>query len=188
MESAGRGVSQRADRQLPPDARPSPFEAEDAVQDTMLRAFGAGLRPLRGTGSAALVALPHRDERLPRLSEGEGAARASDDLGLAQEPVAANLERPAGSHVDRAGTGTALSSRTGILPKSRSPGRRSGSPWLRSSTFRPGSAAVLILCEALRWKATEVAELLETSVASVNSALQRARTKLDARDCGAIRA
>ena len=55
----------------------SAFEAEDAVQETMVRAWRS-YRPLRGTSGAALVALPDCDERLSRHAEREGAARAAD--------------------------------------------------------------------------------------------------------------
>ncbi|MBV8598767.1 MAG: RNA polymerase subunit sigma-70 [Actinobacteria bacterium] len=96
------------------------------------------------------------------------------DLGPAQEPVMENLHErgeatwilpapdPADIAVERDTIRLAFVAALQQLP--------------------PKQRAALILCEVLHWQATEAAELLETSVASVNSALQRARATLAAAD------
>jgi RNA polymerase sigma-70 factor (ECF subfamily) len=156
----------------------SPFEAEDAVQDTLLRAWrGIG----RFEGRAALRSWLYRiatNVCLDMLKGRERRARPMD-LGPAREPVEANLHT--------------LPEVTWIEPVPDGLVASDGDPAelaVAHETIRlafvaalqhlpPRQRAVLILCEVLRWKASEVAELLETSVASVNSALQRARATLD---------
>jgi RNA polymerase sigma-70 factor (ECF subfamily) len=102
------------------------------------------------------------------------------DLGPAREPVEANLN--------------ALPETTWIQPAPEGLVVPDGDPAevaAARETVRlafvaalqhlpPRQRAVLILCEVLRWRASEVAELLDTTVASVNSALQRARATLEA--------
>src|SRR5947207_3380037 len=161
----------------------SPFEAEDAVQETLLRAW----RSLdRFEGRAALRSWLYRiatNVCFDMLNARERRARPMD-LGPAREPVESNLN--------------ALPEVTWIEPIPENAVAPEGDPAdvaVAHETIRlafvaalqhlpPRQRAVLILCEVLRWKASEVAELLGTSVASVNSALQRARATLDATDVG----
>src|SRR6476620_4172627 len=161
----------------------SAFEAEGAVQETMVRAW----RGIDGfEGRAALRSWLYRiatNVCFDLLNARERRARPMD-LGPAREPVESNLNT--------------LAEVTWIEPVPDSVVAPEGDPAdvaVAHETIRlafvaalqhlpPRQRAVLILCEVLRWKAAEVAELLDTSVASVNSALQRARATLDSAEVG----
>jgi RNA polymerase sigma-70 factor, ECF subfamily len=162
----------------------SPFEAEDAVQDTLLRAW----RNLdRFEGRSALRSWLYRiatNVCLDMLNGKDRRARPMD-LGPAREPVEANLNTlPEVTWIEPVPDGlVAPEGDPAEVAVSRETIRLAFVAALQH--LPPRQRAVLILCEVLRWKAGEVAELLETSVASVNSALQRARATLEASNAGA---
>src|SRR3954452_7705795 len=155
----------------------SPFEAEDAVQDTFIRAWRSydrfeGRASLRSwlyriATNVCLDMLSGRERRALPMDMGPAHAPVIENLNILSEatwvqPIPDGLVTgdgdPAEVAVARESIRLAFVSALQHLP--------------------PRQRAVLILCEVLRWQATEVAELLETSVASVNSALQRARATL----------
>ncbi len=157
----------------------SPFEAEDAVQETLIRAW-RGLD--RFEGRSALRSWLYSiatNVCLDMLNGRERRARPMD-LGPARSPNAENL--------------STLSEASWIQPIPDSllaSGQDPADVAVARETIRlafvaalqhlpPRQRAVLILCEVLRWRAKEVAELLDMSAASVNSTLQRARATLAA--------
>ncbi len=153
----------------------SPFEAEDAVQETMIRAWRAYDR---FEGRAALRSWLYRiatNVCLDMLNGRERRARPMD-LGPAGEPLFENLRTPDVPWLQP--VPDAMVSDPAELAISHESIKLAFVAALQQ--LPPRQRAVLILCEVLRWQASEVAELLETSVASVNSALQRARATLDA--------
>ncbi len=159
----------------------SPFEAEDAVQDTFLRAW-RGLH--RFEGRAALRSWLYRIATNVCLDMLNGRSKRARpmDFGPAQEPVESNLNTlPEVSWIEPIPTSLVSGERDPAeLAVQHDTIRLAFVAALQNLPAR--QRAVLILCEVLRWKAGEVAELLDTSVASVNSALQRARATLEERD------
>ncbi len=157
----------------------SPFEAEDAVQETLLRAW-RGFE--RFEGRAALRSWLYRIATNVCLDMLDGRARRARpmDLGPAREPIEANLHTlPEVTWIEPLPDNlVATENDPAEVAVARESIRLAFVAALQH--LPPRQRAVLNLCEVLRWKAKEVAELLDTSVASVNSALQRARATLEA--------
>jgi RNA polymerase sigma-70 factor, ECF subfamily len=156
----------------------SSADAEDAVQDTMVRAWRS-YDKFEGRSSvrswlykiATNVCLTMLDSRQRRATPMDfGAAGSADGPPPAQKPEIAWLEPVPDARV---------------LPTASDPAELAVAKesvrlaFVAALQHLPAKQrAVLILREVLQWKASEVAELLGTTVASVNSALQRARATL----------
>src|SRR6266571_5060533 len=155
----------------------SPFDAEDAVQDAFVRAWRSRDK---FEGRSAMRSWLYRIATNVCLDVLKGKERRERpmDMGPSCEPIEANLHVPAEV--------------TWLEPIPLSliaPDRDPADVAVANESIRLAfvaalqqlpakQRAVLILREVLDWQATEVAELLETSVQSVNSALQRARATL----------
>ncbi|WP_214366098.1 sigma-70 family RNA polymerase sigma factor [Pseudonocardia sp. H11422] len=160
----------------------SAFDAEDAVQETMVRAW-RGFDRFEGRSTlrswlyriATNVCLTMLDgsQRRARPMDLGPASSSSTPLGPPL-PEVSWLEPIPDSRVLPAGADPAE------LAVSRESIRLAFVAALQH--LPPRQRAVLILREVLQWSAAEVAELLGSTVASVNSALQRARSTLAARD------
>lgn len=162
----------------------SAFDAEDAVQDTLLRAWRAADQ---FEGRSALRSWLYRiatNVCLDMLGSRKRRALPMDLSSTPFPPVESSLGPP-------------LSERTWIEPIPDGPVTSATADPAEVAVAResirlafvaalqhlpPRQRAVLILRDVLRWKADEVAELLDATVASTNSALQRARSSMAARD------
>jgi RNA polymerase sigma-70 factor (ECF subfamily) len=155
----------------------SAFEAEDAVQETLVRAWRAFDR---FEGRAAFRSWLYRIATNVCLDLLNGRNRRARpmDLGTVQ-----TADTPLGPKVAES-TWIEPMPDGRILPDGDPAELVAARDTVRLAFVAalqhlpPRQRAVLILREVLRWPATDVAELLETSVASVNSALQRARATL----------
>ena len=160
----------------------SAFEAEDAVQDAFVRAWRnfdkfEGRSSLRSwlyriATNVCLDMLTGRERRARPMDLGP-ALTADHPLGSPLPEVTWLQPIPDGRVLPVGGDPAALA-------EVRESVRLAFVAALQH--LPPRQRAVLILREVLQWQASEVAELLGTSVASVNSALQRARTTLGSND------
>jgi RNA polymerase sigma-70 factor, ECF subfamily len=153
----------------------SVHDAEDLVQETYIRAWKSydkfenrsSLRTwlYRIATNVCLTALDGRDRR--PLPAGLGTPDSDPGAPLDERPEVPWLE-------------PAPDSATGADPASVVTAKESVRLALIAALqhLPPRQRAVLVLRDVLKWRAAEVAELLETSTAAVNSVLQRARAQL----------
>jgi RNA polymerase sigma-70 factor (ECF subfamily) len=157
----------------------SAFESEDAVQETMVRAW----RGIDGfEGRAALRSWLYRiatNVCFDMLNGRQRRARPMDLGPATSADTTLGAPRPEATWLEPMPDGRVVAADDPAdLAVARESIRLAFVAALQH--LPPRQRAVLILREVLRWPATEVAELLETTVASVNSALQRARATLEA--------
>ncbi|MDP9145025.1 MAG: sigma-70 family RNA polymerase sigma factor [Actinomycetota bacterium] len=158
----------------------SAFDAEDAVQETLVRAW----RALdRFEGRASLRTWLYRIATNVCFDMLKGSQRRARPMDLgpassADSPLPTPLSELTWVEPIPDSLYLAHSGDPAELAVSRESVRLAFVTALQRLPAKQRS--VLILREVLRWKAEEVAELLDTSVASVNSALQRARATLEA--------
>lgn len=157
----------------------SGFEAEDAVQETMVRAWRNAQRL---EARAALKSWLYRIATNVCLDMLDGPQRRARPMDMGPSSTAdATLGPMLGEEAWVLPIASAK-----VLPEGGDPAALAADRETLRLAFvaalqhlPPRQRAALVLREVLHWQASEVAELLGTSVASVNSALQRARATLD---------
>jgi RNA polymerase sigma-70 factor (ECF subfamily) len=156
------------------------FEAEDAVQETMVRAWRRS-ETLADRG--ALKGWLYRIATNVCLDALQGTKRRASPMDLGPASTADSVLAPGLAE----NTWIEPVPDARVLPASTDPAEIAADRETIRLAFvtalqhlPPRQRAVLVLRTVLHWSAAEVADLLETTVASVNSALQRARATLDA--------
>ena len=157
----------------------SVYEAEDAVQNTMLRAWQA---LSRFEDQAGLRPWLYRIATNVCIDISKGRARRALPMDVAQVGTRAGQlidRRPDSAWVQPAPDALVLASDND--PAERAIAHESVRLAFIAALQRlaPRQRAVLILRDVLHWRAAEVATLLESTTDGVNSALRRARAALE---------